>query len=177
MQRKECKSNNESDIIIGIDPDVELSGVAFLRKGTKELSIQKWDFCGIMSYFKSMDELGEEAKKHIIVVIEAGWMRSGNWHLPRKCSKEMAAKIGNSTGRNHEVARKLAEIAKFYGLNVIEHAPLKKIWKGPEGKITHDELAYFTHMTYKRTNQDQRDAALLAWSYAGFPIRIKSHHQ
>lgn len=63
-------------------------------------------------------------------------------------------------------------MCKHYRIEVLPHFPLKKHWKGKEGKITHEELAYFTGIK-KRTNQDARDAALLAWNFAGFPIRMK----
>lgn len=43
------------------------------------------------------------------------------------------------------------------------------------GKITQDELAYFVSAGEKmpRMNQDQRDALLLAWVCAGYPVRVK----
>lgn len=41
-----------------------------------------------------------------------------------------------------------------------------------DGKITHEELAYFTGIM-GRTNTEMRDAALLAWNHAGLPIRVK----
>lgn len=45
---------------------------------------------------------------------------------------------------------------------------------GKDGKITHEELASFTGVK-ERTNQEGRDAALLAWTYAGLPIRMKTN--
>jgi len=63
-------------------------------------------------------------------------------------------------------------MCKHYGIEVIEHFPLRKIWKGKDGKITQEELASFTGLK-GRTNQDARDAALLAWSFANLPIRLK----
>jgi hypothetical protein len=54
---------------------------------------------------------------------------------------------------------------------VEEVKPLKKCWKGRDGKITHEELARFTGLM-GHTNQDGRDAALLAWVRAGLPIRL-----
>jgi hypothetical protein len=52
---------------------------------------------------------------------------------------------------------------------------LKKCWKGKDGKITQDEIAYFVSAGEKmpRMNQDQRDALLLAWVCAGYPVRVK----
>jgi hypothetical protein len=53
------------------------------------------------------------------------------------------------------------------------------MWKGRDGKITHEELQHLAIITDKtnhitnKTNQEARDAALLAWEYAGLPIRIK----
>jgi hypothetical protein len=39
-----------------------------------------------------------------------------------------------------------------------------------DGKITQDELKQITGITVK-TNQDGRDAALLAWVFAELPIQ------
>jgi hypothetical protein len=47
------------------------------------------------------------------------------------------------------------------------------IWNGKDGKITHEELAAFTGLK-GRTNQEERDAALIAWNYAGFPLTKKT---
>ncbi|WGU68242.1 hypothetical protein QIU18_00410 [Capnocytophaga canimorsus] len=64
-------------------------------------------------------------------------------------------------------------MCKHYGLEVQEIRPLKKMWKGKDGKITHEELASFTGITGK-TNQDMRDSALISWCFANLPIRITS---
>jgi len=34
-------------------------------------------------------------------------------------------------------------------------------------------LAYFTNLEKKKTNQEERDAALIAWGYANLPIKMK----
>ena len=44
--------------------------------------------------------------------------------------------------------------------------------KGKDRKITAEELKAFTGVT-GRTNQEGRDAALLAWEYAGLPIKMR----
>jgi len=62
-------------------------------------------------------------------------------------------------------------MARHIGLNVEEIKPLRKYWKGKDGKITPQELQSFTGFK-GRSNQDGRDAALIAWVYAGLPIRI-----
>lgn len=63
-------------------------------------------------------------------------------------------------------------MARSYGLKVVEHLPLFKCWKGKDRKITDEEIKCF--MPIKgRTNQESRDAALLAWVFSGLPIRVK----
>lgn len=109
--------------------------------------------------------------KHLVVVVEAGYMNKGNWHLNPKDTKAAAAAKGNHAGRNHETARKIVEMCKHWQMEVKEVKPLEKCWKGKDRKITHEELARFTGVM-GRTNQEGRDAALLAWVYAGFSIRL-----
>jgi hypothetical protein len=79
---------------------------------------------------------------------------------------------GTAIGRNHEIGRKIIEMCEYHGIDVIPVRPLRKIWKGVGGKITQDELEQITGIT-GRTNQDGRDAALLAWVFAELPIRAK----
>ncbi len=54
---------------------------------------------------------------------------------------------------------------------VVEAGWLNK-WRGQDGKITHAELAQFIPGLPARSNQEERDAALLAWTYAGFPVKM-----
>ena len=106
-----------------------------------------------------------------MVVVEASWLISTNWHTKREDSVRTAARKGKDAGRCHEVGRKIVECARYYGLEVVEKLPLKKIWKGKDGKITDEEIKAFIRIE-GRTNQEERDAALLAWEHAGLPIRI-----
>jgi hypothetical protein len=63
-------------------------------------------------------------------------------------------------------------MAEHYGLHVTLRRPLTKCWHGKDRKITQAELEAITG-TAGRTNQEMRDAALLAWVEAGLPIRVK----
>lgn len=60
-----------------------------------------------------------------------------------------------------------------------ETAPLplrmggRSLWSGAGGKITHGELVAATGIALGSSNQEERDAALLAWSAAGLPLRMK----
>ena len=156
------------DIIIAIDPDVERSGVATLAIEERKLGTFS------LTFPELMDALQLFLPDKTLVVVEAGWLNKPNWHLTAKDSARIAAAKGNSTGRNHEVGRKIVEMARHYGLTVNEVKPLRKCWNGRDGKITHEELAQFIPDLPKRTTQDIRDASLLAWTYAGFPIRMST---
>lgn len=157
------------DYIIAIDPDCNKSGMAWLECKTKQMAIFS------LSFPKLIEKLtqGRGIIPKTLIVVEAGWLNKSNWHLNSKDNKRTASAKGNSTGRNHETGRKIIEMCKYSGLEVIEQRPLKKCWKGRDGKITQEEIAQFIPNFPKRSNQDERDAALIAWHVAGFPIRVK----
>jgi hypothetical protein len=163
----------KADIIIGIDCDVDKSGVAFLEVKTKRLEATTLPFPELLDYLKQELSNAEKSGVSIILVVEAGWLIKSNWHVSGSDNRRTSAAKGNAAGRNHEVGRKIVECARYYGYEVIEQIPLRKHWKGKDGKITHEELHYFTGIM-GRTNQESRDAALLCWHYAGLPIRIKT---
>lgn len=156
------------DIIIGIDPDTILSGVAILDKTTKSLELRS------LSFAKVIDLLiwicGQDKK--ILVCVEAGWLNEGNWHLRRGDSSRIAAAKGKAVGANHDVGKRIVEMCEHWGVTTEKVRPLHKCWKGASRKITHEEFCEVTG--YKgRTNQETRDAGLIAWNRAGFPIRIR----
>ena len=64
-------------------------------------------------------------------------------------------------------------MAKHIGFEVEEVKPLKKLWKGRDGKITQEELENIIGPLNVRLSQDSRDAALLAWWYAGLPVKMR----
>ena len=165
MQRRKI------DIIIAIDPDVEKNGVAYLNCENKNLEISTLSFPELLDYLRYVQRCAETTQQHLVGVVEAGYMNKGNWHLNPKDTKAAAAAKGNHAGRNHETARKIVEMCKHWQMEVKEVKPLEKCWKGKDRKITHEELARFTGVM-GRTNQEGRDAALLAWVYAGFSIRL-----
>lgn len=163
------------DRIIAIDPDVARSGVAELEVATRKMEISSLAFPALMDYLKYMKMWADGRKETLCVVVEAGWMNASNWHTDNIRSIAAAAKTGQNTGRNHETARKIAEMSRHYGLPTEEVKPLRKCWHGSGGKITQRELEYITGKLDRRTNQEGRDAALLAWWRAGLPIRVKPH--
>lgn len=109
-----------------------------------------------------------------IVVIESGWMNGSNWHLSKYDTMRSAAKKGEGLGRNFQVGMCLESLCKAYDIPYRLQPPLRKCWKGKDGKITHDELVEVTGYEKKVSNQETRDATLLAWNEAQLPIRIKT---
>lgn len=158
------------DNIIAIDPDKEKSGVAFLKPKTRQLEVSNLTFPMLLDYLQHAKKVQGETMESLIVVVEAGWIvKKSNFH---EAQGHRAEKIAKDVGANHETGRKIIEMCKHYGIEVVQHQPLVKCWKGKDRKITHEELVSFTGLM-GRTNQDARDAALLAWTFANLPIRVK----
>lgn len=169
---------NNINTVIGIDPDVEKSGIAILDCDTKTIDVlQSLAFPDLLDTLRSIQRQQEVQNKTYRVIIEAGWLNKAHWHILTKDNKRLAAAKGNSAGRNHEIGRKIAEMCKHWQIPYELIKPLQlrfkgvNIWKGKDGKITHEELAAFIPLKINRTNQEERDAALIAWTWAGFSMK------
>lgn len=145
-------------LIIGIDPDVEKSGVAILRQ-EKQLELTN------LSLFELRDFLISEKENIHIVKVEAGHkVKIANFHGSK--NSRTAAAIGRNVGANNEVGKKIVEMCQHYGLPVKEVWPFRKIWRGRDGKITHAELKaqlkfYGIDRAPGTTNQEERDAVMI----------------
>lgn len=158
------------DYIIGIDPDCIQSGTAtLLPKIRKYNSVTSLKFPVLIDYLRQTKSFCDDAGLEMIVVVEAGWMvKKSNFH---EAQGRRAEKIAKDVGANHETGRKILEMCEHYGINTTTQMPLIKCWKGSDRKITAEELKEITGWD-KRTNQDERDAALLAWYFSELPIRL-----
>jgi hypothetical protein len=159
--------------IIAIDPDVKKSGVAYLNPTSRQLEVATLSFPELIDYLIFSKIKSDEHKEPFIVIVEAGWLNHSNWHTNKNDNVRTASIKGAAVGRNHEIGRKIVEICEYYKIDVLPVRPLKKIWKGADGKITQEELTQITGLMGK-TNQDGRDAALLAWVFAELPIQINN---
>ena len=160
----------KTDVYIGIDPDIDKNGVAFVEVETRRCEVSSLTFPELMDYLAFVVQRHEETGQTVTVVVEAGWLEESNWHLRQK-GVAWAASVGRAVGRNHQAGIIIADMAEHIGLPVIRQRPLRKCWRGKDRKITHAELAAFTGIM-GRTNQEERDALLLAWVAAGLPIKI-----
>lgn len=154
------------DYIIGIDPDTIKSGIAVLNTSNNEIELFSKSFPETIEFLKWFSE----QHSNFIIVVEAGWkVKKSNYH---KVFGRRGENIAKKVGSNHETGKKIIQMLEYFRIPVIEQYPLKKIWNGHEGKITHEEIAKFMKFP-KKSNQEVRDAALLAWCFADFPIIIK----
>lgn len=158
------------DTIIGIDPDSIKSGVAVVGVKHKVAHCASvMTFSEIVDYLQIAKEaFGDSA----IVVVEAGWLNLNNWHLTMHDTLRTASAKGKMLGRCEQTGRLILEMAEHIGLDCVARKPLQKCWRGRDRKITHDEIKEITGIT-TRTNQESRDALLLAWVEAGLPLFIK----
>ena len=160
-------------IILGIDPDVEQSGIARLDLPSRKCFATHLPFAALIDYIFTIRDIAKMKGEKLTIVVEASWLISHNWHITLRDSKAVAAKKGEQVGRMHETGRKIVEMLEHHDIQVIEQMPLKKCWKGADGKITHNELTQVCGWDKKRSNQEERDAMLLAWYHSGLPIRVR----
>lgn len=159
------------DYVIAIDPDVERSGVAFLACNSGRLEVASLTFPQLLDYLQTEAQRGARLDANVVVAVEAGWLNRAHWHVKGRDSLRAAAAKGNAAGRNHETGRLICQMARHYGLTVEEVRPLplrvggRPLWRGRDGKITHEEFVSLTGLLAARTNQEERDAGLIAWTY------------
>ncbi len=138
-------------IYIGIDPDIDNSGIACWDSETKVFNFIKnasfWDIIIELEFW--------ECEK--TVIIEAGWLiKKSNWHGKAYQSKNVGELIAKNVGSNHQVGVLLAEYC--------EKENIKYHLVKPKGKINSKVFKQITKHP-GRTNQDQRDAAMLVFGY------------
>ena len=154
----------KNKVYIGIDPDVDASGVARLAGDGIE--------CSTLPFAALLEYILENRDAHF--VIESSWTTGHVWHGKGNKGKAHSARLGYDVGRNHEVGRKIAEFLDYHNIDYTLQPPFVKCWKGRDRKITHGEIAEITGWDARKSNQEERDALLLAWVCSGRPVRITS---
>ena len=145
--------------IIGIDPDTKESGIAIYDKTAKELEVRS------LSFFNLLDYLRDNSADIELVKIEGGWLnKKSNFRFTK--SKGIGENIAKKVGSNHETGKKIVEMCEYLKINHSIVKPLRKIWKGAEGKITDAELRQQLSrlqitLAKTRTNQETRDSVLI----------------
>ena len=137
-----------SRVLIGIDPDVEKSGVGYING--LNIGLMNYTFFELFDFLKG---LKEDYYNKLFVVVEGGWLNKGNWHTKNKGSAALNAKIGQHTGANHEVGKKIVEMLEYLE---IKH----KIVRPTKSKMKARVFKMITKID-QQTNQEQRDAYML----------------
>jgi len=143
--------------LIGIDPDIDKNGVAYIYG--KETGLFNYTFFELFDFLK----LKKSEKTEVFVVVEGGWLNKSNWHTKKKGSAALNAKIGSYTGANHETGKKIVEMLEY----------LKIPYKVTRPTKTKLKEEYFKKLTglKGRHNQEQRDAYMLIF---GLKKKIKN---
>ncbi len=185
-------------IVIGIDPDKAKSGIGVVKvaqgeRGQEAAGVE----CEALAFPELLTRVYEIHRAHqpgrlasqrmralmegralglgqggpkIEVWVEAGWLEKKSNH--HGLQGHRAEKIARDVGANHQTGRLIIEMLASMGIEAQEARPLIKCWKGSERKITHEEIDRIVGgMPRKRSNQEERDALLIAWERTGLPIR------
>lgn len=130
--------------IIGIDPDLDLSGWACKEFRNRE---SEW-WVGNGWLWDLLPKLLSDRDKTERIIIEAGWLNK------RGLSFGGAARARDA-GMNHGIGKTIAKFCEVHEIPFQLVAPKTKKW-------THEEFVTYTGCRkYRRTNQEQRDAARL----------------
>jgi len=138
---------------MGIDPDTDKSGVAILS--SEGLILKNLRFFELFEEIRDISYLCILNQQKFEVTIEAGWLNKSNWHTSSKNSMHVNTKIGNATGANHEVGSKIVVMCEY--LNVTYNIITPK--RSKTDSATFKQITNYD----KRTNQEQRDAAMLLY--------------
>lgn len=158
---------NKYDFILAIDCDVHKNGIAFLDVKKGDVKYTALPFPQSVEYIRAF----ASEYSNYMVIIEGGWLnKKSNFHGGHGGVSDM---ISKKVGANHQVGKILVQYCEFYNIKHEVVRPLNKMWGGKKDKISHEEMSWFIKIG-KRSNQDERDAILLAWHYAGLPLRISS---
>lgn len=147
-----------SKLILGLDPDLTASGLAIYNKEIKQLEYKAIKFFDLYRWLNANKENIEQVK------VEAGWLNAkSNFRVTK--SKGIGERIAKNVGENHATGKLIIEMLEDLQIPYKLSKPLLKKWKGPNGKITHDEIVKLLKPMGiemgKKSNSDQRDAILI----------------
>lgn len=141
--------------IIAIDPDTKKSGVAIYHDNCISYAA--------ISFYELLKKIDEYDSPQIY--IEAGWLNKPKNFRYKGSKIRVSNEVSARVGANHQIGKLIAEYGDFKKITYSLVKPLKKIWKGPDGKITASELNQLLkdkgYKELKRSNQDTRDAILI----------------
>jgi hypothetical protein len=136
--------------LIGIDPDVQKSGVA-IWEGKKLVSLHSLPLADLVRFLQS--------NPSDMIIIEAGWMNGGNWHIAPGMPAKKVAAMGADVGANHQICKDIGQICAALNLPYKFKQPSKNnLWK------TNAKLFQQITRWTGQSNPETRDAAMIAYS-------------
>ena len=176
--------NEQRTLLVGIDPDTKASGWAVIDLSDRTVHLETLPFMDILSL---LTEWRREVDDHYLdeaysyrFVVEDIWRVAHNWHVSPRDNRLTISKKGYHLGRCSMVGQLIYEAIGAHFFPRIAQPPLRKVWRGIDGKISHSELLYLCEKhdlklppsKQKQTNQEERDALLLALHHIATPIKL-----
>lgn len=176
--------NEQRTLLVGIDPDTKASGWAVIDLSDRTVHLETLPFMDILSL---LTEWRREVDDHYLdeaysyrFVVEDIWRVAHNWHVSPRDNRLTISKKGYHIGRCSMVGQLIYEAIGAHFFPRIAQPPLRKVWRGIDGKISHSELLYLCEKhdlklppsKQKQTNQEERDALLLALHHIATPIKL-----
>ena len=176
--------NEQRTLLVGIDPDTKASGWAVIDLSDRTVHLETLTFMDILAI---LTEWRREVDDHYLdeaysyrFVVEDIWRVAHNWHVSPRDNRQTISKKGYHIGRCSMVGQLIYEAIGAHFFPRIAQPPLRKVWRGADGKITHPELLELCEKhdlilppsKQKQTNQEERDALLLALHHIATPIKL-----
>jgi hypothetical protein len=178
------QANESRTLLVGIDPDTKASGWAVIDLSNRTVHLETLPFMDILAL---LTEWRREVDDHYLdesysyrFVVEDIWTVAHNWHVSARDNRQTISKKGYHIGRCSMVGQLIYEAIGAHFFPRIAQPPLRKVWRGIDGKISHPELLELCEKhdlilppsKQKQTNQEERDALLLALHHIATPIKL-----
>ena len=138
-------------ILIGIDPDTDKSGFAFVYN--QKVTLKNLKFFELLKMLHGISKTPDYTDCKIVVYVECGFLNGGNRHFKAAATTAFNGKISERVGANHETAKKICEMCEFLGLEFIQVKPTRS-------KLNAVDFKKLTGIKVT-TNQEQRDSYML----------------
>lgn len=149
-------------IQVGIDPDINRSGVCIRHDGVIT-RLEAWTIGELVTELIALKTFNPEAR--VLVAIEGGWLvKKSNFRVKAKTARYGEA-VANDTGKNAGYGMAIADLLTHYKFNPKVIRPINKkpfkingSWT-PEGRIAFDNANGFPR---RYVNDDIRDAVMIS---------------
>lgn len=138
-------------MIIGIDPDLEASGVAMVRNG-ELVDMETMDFFSLIEHIN-------EFKHKAVFAVEDVQLNKALYAKHNGKNQRVRERIGQNVGQVKAIARLIEQYLIRIDAHHVMVAPLKGRFKKAK-----EDREYFNRLTgwQRSSNADKRDAALIA---------------